>query len=305
MQLGNYSLGQDVSDDDALVEFTPAEYLALLGVESPPVGQRVYSAPPILFLDRQWSLVVGVHFGQVFKLSAQHVSPGPADLKHVFEIAVRFCTSLYGLPASDISTADLRLWDTPFGNVIVDRHSGPGPFCTNVHVTSGARVRSAAAWRHTSKERAMSTVLRWDPSLHSDQDNLRWCWLRAVEWGRFPIFLSQPLAPLLLLLISWPVVIASAVMANLLWALIRYRFVDVTAASVGALLVMLRWVTWPGVTIYLFLSHSPNRWISLLWPVLIYPIGLLPTTRVGRIQVQFMRALGYEPTPENPLAEAS
>lgn len=151
----------------------------------------------------------------------------------------------------------------------------------------------------------MSTVLRWDPSLHSDQDNLRWCWLRAVEWGRFPIFLSQPLAPLLLLLISWPVVIASAVMANLLWALIRYRFVDVTAASVGALLVMLRWVTWPGVTIYLFLSHSPNRWISLLWPVLIYPIGLLPTTRVGRIQVQFMRALGYEPTPENPLAEAS
>jgi hypothetical protein len=109
----------------------------------------------------------------------------------------------------------------------------------------------------------------------------------------------------MLLVLPWPTVILTVVAANLLWASIRYRFIDVTAATIGALLVMFRWITWPSATLYLFLSHSPNRWASLFWPVLIYPIGVLPTTRVGRIQVQFMRAMGYMPTPENPPSEIS
>ena len=43
--------------------------------------------------------------------------------------------------------------------------------------------------------RVQEGCLVWNPADHSDQDNLTWSFLRAVEWGRWPIFLSQPVAP--------------------------------------------------------------------------------------------------------------
>lgn len=42
------------------------------------------------------------------------------------------------------------------------------------------------------------TFMLWNPHENSDQENLRWCWLRAVEWGKWPLFVSQPLLPLML-----------------------------------------------------------------------------------------------------------
>jgi len=36
---------------------------------------------------------------------------------------------------------------------------------------------------------------------------------------------------------------------------------------------------------------------SLFWPVLIFIIGAIPTTQVGRIQSMFMAKLGYEHVP--------
>src|SRR6266404_1826922 len=61
-------------------------------------------------------------------------------------------------------------------------------------------------------------VLGWDPRIHSGEDNLRWSWLRAVEWGRWPIFLSQPLAPVLLIWWPWHIVVVTVFVANCLWA---------------------------------------------------------------------------------------
>ncbi len=70
--------------------------------------------------------------------------------------------------------------------------------------------------------------MSWNRFHHSDQANLTWAQLRAVEWGRWPIFLSQPLAPILLLFFDWKAVILVVVVANLLWAiLVRYQFVNV------------------------------------------------------------------------------
>lgn len=146
----------------------------------------------------------------------------------------------------------------------------------------------------------------WKPHLHSDQDNLQWCWLRAVEWGRWPIFLSQSIAPVLLIWLSWQYVVGIFFLANILWALfIRYNFVSIPLASFGVILVLAKWVVWLIATVILFIQHtSPECWVSLAWPVLIFPLGMFTPTEIGRIQVQFMRALGYEPTQENPLSNA-
>lgn len=135
----------------------------------------------------------------------------------------------------------------------------------------------------------------WDPSQHSDGENFCWCWLRSVEWGRWPIFLSQPIAPVLLIWWPWQGVIVSAFIANLIWArFIRYRGVSTAMASGGVLFVAARWITWPASSAYLFYHHMlPEAWVAVGWPLLIFPIGAFPRPEVGRIQSMFIERLGF------------
>jgi hypothetical protein len=139
--------------------------------------------------------------------------------------------------------------------------------------------------------------MHWNPEEHTDDENMQWCWLRSVEWGRWPIFLSQPMAPLFLIFLSWNEVVTAVLLLNVLWALfIRYRVVVVPLAYWGVVVVMLKWITWPSATIWLFVSgRKPEAWVSLLWPLLIFPIGMITPTQIGRIQKMFMQCLGYEP----------
>jgi hypothetical protein len=140
-------------------------------------------------------------------------------------------------------------------------------------------------------------MMTWFPNDHTDEENLQWSMLRAMEWGQWPIFLAQPVGPVLLLWLSWKVVVPSIVALNILWAVfIRYRFVSVRAAFIGPLFVLCKWATWPAATAYLFLRHAgPERWVAVFWPLLIYALMFLPPSiAVGRIQAMFMRALGYK-----------
>jgi hypothetical protein len=136
-------------------------------------------------------------------------------------------------------------------------------------------------------------TLGWDPRLHSGEDNLRWSWLRAVEWGRWPIFLSQSLAPVLLTWWPWWEVILAVFLANCIWAVfVRNHFVSGGMALVGVYVVAARWLTWPTSVIYLFFVHrNPEAWIALAWPMLALPIGVVTPPRIGRIQAAFMRCL--------------
>ena len=138
----------------------------------------------------------------------------------------------------------------------------------------------------------------WNPAQHPDEVNLRWSLLRAIEWGRWPIFLSQPVVPIVLLFVDWKWVVASVIVVNLLWAMfVRYRIVSLAAAYWGAVAVKANWVTCPAVAVYLFTREDKiGAVISLLWPLLIFIVGAVPTTQVGRIQNMFMARLGYERT---------
>jgi hypothetical protein len=132
----------------------------------------------------------------------------------------------------------------------------------------------------------------WDPLLHSDEENVRWCWLRAVEWGRWPIFLSQSIAPVLLAFLSVPVVILSFVGLNLLWALVRYRFVSRRLAELGFFIVLPKMLICAGMAIYLYLQHDILKAaFALVWPALIFIIGVFPTVQIGVLQGKFMQAL--------------
>jgi hypothetical protein len=136
----------------------------------------------------------------------------------------------------------------------------------------------------------------WNPNEHSDQENLQWCWLRAVEWGRWPIFISQIFAPIALLFISWQLLIITTIIVNVIWAIfIRYNLVSVNLAFLGVLAVKLKWLICPIMGFYFFsLNQLIVAMIALFWPLLIFIIGIIPTTQIGIIQNMFMNRLGYE-----------
>ena len=148
----------------------------------------------------------------------------------------------------------------------------------------------------------------WNPAEHSDQENLRWSYLRAVEWGRWPIFVSQIYAPILLLFLPWLAVVIAVVLSNIFWAIfVRYHHVSVGAASTGAVLTRLKWIICPITAICLLvLGNVANALVALLWPLVIFIIGIVPTVQVGRIQKMFMAQLGSElqtPPPATPSSQ--
>src|SRR4029077_14555138 len=147
----------------------------------------------------------------------------------------------------------------------------------------------------------------WNPAEHSDEENLKWSWLRAVEWGRWPIFVSQIYAPIMLLFQPWLAVVLAVIVSNILWAIfIRYRHVSVGAASTAAVLTRLKWVICPLAAIFLLVSGNiANALFALLWPLVIFVIGVVPTVQVGRIQKMFMAELGYESRTPPPTADPS
>lgn len=146
-----------------------------------------------------------------------------------------------------------------------------------------------------------SRVSTWNPREHTHEENLRWSWLRAIEWGNWPVFISQPSVPLLLIWFPWYAVLAGLFVLNISWALlVRYNVVNVTAAYAGVIIVLAKWVTWPVATIYMVVQQRrPECWVALGWPLLMWTPGFYLPTQVGRIQTLFMRALGYG---HNPLA---
>lgn len=135
----------------------------------------------------------------------------------------------------------------------------------------------------------------WDPSEHSNEENLRWAWLRAVEWGIWPAFLSGPIVPLLFLFFEWWKIVIVVAILTIAWSFIRYRYVNVTIASLGVYFVNLKWVTCPVAAIYLIVQHNYILAIlAVVWPAITGFFSLfVGGIKIEVIQNKFMNKLGY------------
>ena len=135
----------------------------------------------------------------------------------------------------------------------------------------------------------------WDPSQHTDDENTLWCWLRAVEWGIWPLFISQLYAPPLLVLLRWQYVVVGFFVANVLWAFIRYSFISARLAGALAAQMILKWPVTIGCAVYLaWPQHDFSlAFLALLWPLVAVLLGVVTPVQIGRIQKVMMGQLGY------------
>jgi len=149
--------------------------------------------------------------------------------------------------------------------------------------------------------------LSWDAAKHNDEENNRWCWLRAVEWINWPIFLSSSTVPLLLLCFDWQSVAVGLLLCNWAWYFLigkHGRNVSVPLANMGALIVAAKWIICPLTAAYFYFHGQTNKaFISLLWPlfpfIVVVPVVnlfamlIMPSAPIRPVQDRFMRALGY------------
>ena len=135
----------------------------------------------------------------------------------------------------------------------------------------------------------------WNSAEHTDQENLRWSLLRAIEWGVWRAFLSGPVGPFLLLFMAWWKLVLLVGALTIVWAFVRYRFVNLFGAWLGCLWRQLSFVAVP-VAVWLLVLRRDYllACLALGWPFCTALFGLIVGgTQVGRIQEMFMRKLGY------------
>jgi hypothetical protein len=145
----------------------------------------------------------------------------------------------------------------------------------------------------------------WNPTEHSDQENLTWCHLRAIEWCAWPVFVSQPIIPLLFLFWSPFTIIMFLIIANIIWALVvRDKIVVPSLAYLAVYFVKLKWLTIP-ITLVVLIQRGDYILvvISLLWPILSGIVGYFPGRLVGKTQKMFMSDMGYN--YQDPLGKAT
>jgi hypothetical protein len=170
VQIGDYSLGQNICNAPHLTEISHLEYNALPKIF---IGEKILRAPDVTFLGYSWNMVLGVINERIYKLSAQFISDNPRMADVTYTEAIKFCSKQYGTPSSgkDLPSSlrtlyersgwtesevdGVMVWDTPFGNVIVDRRSILDGHYVNFQATSGPLVKAS----HLLKTRKIRTGL--------------------------------------------------------------------------------------------------------------------------------------------------
>lgn len=141
--------------------------------------------------------------------------------------------------------------------------------------------------------------LLWNPAEHPFEENAQWARLRAIEWKAFPVYISMPIVPVLLLRFQWYEVIIGLVLVAFFWIPIRWRFVSIPVASASAIFVA--FMKWPSViamgALFLYKGIWLNSFISFFWPLLVILVQFPyagGSKGLGDYEVRFMKKMGYD-----------
>jgi hypothetical protein len=158
MQIGDYFLGQNISNDSHLTEVSKSEYKALPKVFH---GEKILRASDVTFLGHSWNILLGTTKGRVYKLSAQFISDDHNMVDRVYSEAINYCSKQYGSPSSgknlpyflgnlyetsgctEQEVESVMMWKSSQGNVILDHRSLVGDHFVNLQATSEAVAKES------------------------------------------------------------------------------------------------------------------------------------------------------------------
>src|ERR1700730_15669104 len=252
---GPYVLDASIGVVRVLTELSTAEYSATPKTFS---DEQIFNAPDLDFLGHKWKMTIGARGGHIYKIFAEAMPPDEQGTETIFSESHRYRVRKLGEP-TEISLGRI-FWKAPFGNaILVHGQAGLTPY-VSLSLTSGQGVRAnldqltSLGEANIRRLRNAEIILRLGLS---DAQLRRWLWLRATEWLNFPSFVSQPIVPILLIFFYWPYVLGGVFAADVLWAFIRYSYVNVRAATYAVNFVApSKWPAAIGSSVFLFVHHN-------------------------------------------------
>ena len=148
--------------------------------------------------------------------------------------------------------------------------------------------------------------LRNQLATFSEANLQRWLFLRAIEWTNWPSFVSQPVVPILFVFLPWLYVVAGVLCMDLFWSMVRYKYVNVSAAYYAVYFVSVaKWPMAIGSAIFLLIHHRVFvGLLSIAWPLGLSGFIIVPG-QVGWIELRFAHEIGYvhEGNEDNGLSD--
>lgn len=133
--IGPYRLDMNTGDVSKLVELTPDEKRALNpGFEFK--GERIYHAPPASFAGANWDIVLGTVNSCVYKVSALLVLENREQRDRMWRKLDGLLRTPLGTPAT--AAANISIWDTEDGNVVMNQADAGGKYVVVLTLTSRA-----------------------------------------------------------------------------------------------------------------------------------------------------------------------
>jgi len=149
VSVGEYRLGQKVSEAPRLTEFTSSEYAAFsaAGWTKVVADERIFKGPErVAFQNAYWKMMVGATNGRIFKISLQKVSYDPtAASTELFNKLRDDLTRQIGQPSQHMSPPERYIWDAVEGNLILERLDVANGHAVNIFLTGKQALLSAAS----------------------------------------------------------------------------------------------------------------------------------------------------------------
>jgi hypothetical protein len=130
-KVGSYRLDAPTGDITGLVEFSPEEYALMPKLFKHEIS---YNAPPVLFLDRQWNLMLQAVNGKVSKIAPYMELTAKTEADKIASDVLTFCLRQLGRPSK--RRAGRVIWDANNGNVILEAAECSDGLNINLFLTS-------------------------------------------------------------------------------------------------------------------------------------------------------------------------
>ncbi len=312
-QIGNYYLGQDIASAQGLKEFSEEEYATAetAGMKRMLDDEKFLNVQPAEFVVAAaefagvpWeSLVIGSTKGKIYKLALQNIFDDSKLAEGIFEVVLIFFSEQMGKYNEHPLFSKKYIWSTPEGIVFLNKPNRLGHDAINLIITASFNREQAESFLKVGTPKTGKSPIQvgitWNPLKNTDEENMKWALLRAIEWGNWPLFLSQSIAPAFFIFFPWWKVALVFAWLNWLWSFLRYKYINIPLSDLGCWAAKLKWITIPGTVILLLMKHEYFKsFFCLIWPVLVVPLGFFSSGgfQIGILQKKIMNKFGYSET---------
>lgn len=114
-------------------------------------------------------------------------------------------------------------------------------------------------------------LFSWNPENYTAEENSRWVWLRAEEWGSYPNFLAPLWGIFVVFFYGWVAFLITLIIAIFIWKL----FIMKSFLSIGLLssmAVIVNFLKWPLAVIFGVLAFFTHHGIIFSFSLVLFPV---------------------------------